>query len=556
MIDFVISSKASKSSRVDFINSYNYRKFKNVSEPAGQTDLVIGILSDYTVQPVCQSIELALSSVNIKAKFVIFQIESIIQILQAKNNDLYSADLDVLVIYPDFLKILNFNHSKNSYKTNHNFFVSQLLDGIKQFKSQSRAKILLHNSPYYGGHIDSSEIDLLNKQLNDFHIEGVYIVELNLLSSLKADLSDERLLRDFRISIRPEHLVSYAGFLLKSFRNALNMIIKIIIVDLDETLWPGILGESNVDEFVKSISSQSSDLGFELANILKEKKESGTLLAISSKNYDDKVFKVFSKVKNFPLKIEDFVITKINWGAKSENILEILEELKFSSLNALFIDNSKIECAAVKESIPGITVLRIDDQVVKLKQQFNELGYFWPTIQTNEDYLRIHSYKVMQKILSHKDQSSLSDFLSSLNSQITISEISANNISRVEQMFKRTNQFRANGNEYNRDPKNYNQLVYSLKDIYTDYGIIGFLEWQVKENKFLISQWLMSCRVFNRNIEDYVLNFLIENYTKSVIQSILIDYHATDRNQFFLNQLDRLGFRQSGTGAFERLIIR
>jgi FkbH-like protein len=556
MIDFVVSSKASKSGRVDFINSYNYRKFKNVSESAGQTDLVIGILSDYTVQPVCQSIELALSTINIKAKFVIFQIESIIQILQARNSDLYSADLDVLVIYPDFLKILNFNHSKNSYKTNYNFFISQLLDGIKQFKSQRRTKILLHNSPYYGDHADSSEIDLLNKQLNDFHIEGLHIVDLNLLSSLKANLSGERLLRDFRISIRPEHLVSYAGFLLKSFRNALNMTIKIIIVDLDETLWPGILGESNVDEFVKSISSQSSDLGFDLANILKEQKESGTLLAISSKNYDDKVSKVFSEAKNFPLKIEDFVITKVNWDAKSENILKILEELQFSSLNALFIDNSKIECAAVKESIPGIAVLRIDDQVVKLKQQFNELGYFLPTIHTNEDYLRIHSYKVMQKILSHKDQSSLSDFLSSLNSQITISEISAKNISRVEQMFIRTNQFRANGNEYNRDPKNYNQLVYSLSDIYTDYGTIGFLEWQVKENKILISQWLMSCRVFNRNIEDYILNFLIENYTKSDIQSILIDYHATDRNQFFLNQFDRLGFRQSGTGAFERLIIR
>lgn len=556
MIDLVISSKASKSGRVDFINSDNYRKFKNVSEPVGQTDLVIGILSDYTVQPICQSIELALSTINIKAKFVIFQIESIIQILQAKNNDLYSADLDVLVIYPDFLKILNFNHSKNSRKTNYNFFMSQLLDGIKQFKSQRRTKILLHNCPYYGDLADSYKIDLLNKQLNDFHIEGLHIVDLNLLSSLKANISDERLLEDFRISISPEFLVSYAGFLLKSFRNALNMTIKIIIVDLDETLWPGILGESNVDEFVKSISSQSSNMGFDLANILKEQKESGTLLAISSKNYDYKVSQVFREAKNFPLKIEDFVITKVNWGAKSENILEILEELQFSSLNALFIDNSRIECAAVKESIPGIAVLRIDDQVVKLKQQFNELGYFWPTIQTNEDYLRIHSYKVMQKILSHKDQSSLSDFLSSLNSQITISEISANNISRVEQMFIRTNQFRANGNEYHRDPKNYNQLVYSLSDIYTDYGTVGFLEWQVKENEILISQWLMSCRVFNRNIEDYILNFLIENHTNSDIRSILVDYHATDRNQFFLKQLDRLGFRQLGTGAFERLIIR
>jgi FkbH-like protein len=554
MIDFVLSSKATKSGKAEFINFYNYSKFKNVSKPIGPIDLVIGILSDYTVQPICQAIELALSTINIKAKFVIFPIESTIHILQDKNSDLYSADLDILVVYPDFLKFLNFNHLKNGYKSNYKFFTSQLLDGLKSFKSQKRTKVLLHNSPYYGDHADSSEIDLLNNQLNDFHIEGFHIVNLNLLSTLRANLSDERLLKDFRISIRPEHLVSYAGCLLQAIRNALNMTIKIVIVDLDETLWPGILGENNIDDFVKSIGSQSSDLGFDLANILKGQKESGTLLAISSKNYDDKVVKVFIKAKHFPLKIEDFVLRKVNWNAKSENVLEILKELQFSSLNALFIDNSKVECAEVKESIPGIAVLRIDNQVVNLKQQFNELGYFWPTINTKEDYLRIHSYKVMQSISNHKDQSTFSVFLSSLKQQVTISELVDSNISRVKQMFLRTNQFRANSNEYQPDPKGSNQIVYSLTDIYTDYGTIGFLEWQVREDIIFISQWLMSCRVFNRDIEDYILNFLIEKYAKSHVQSIMIDYHDTDRNQFFANQLDKLGFRKSEAGAFERLI--
>ena len=305
---------------------------------------------------------------------------------------------------------------------------------------------------------------------------------------------------------------------------------KMIITDLDNTLWNGILGEDGVD----SIKASSEGRGFHhfiYQTFLKKLKESGTLLSICSKNDKDLVIKAF-KENNFILDLDDFVSIQASYNPKSLQIKELAKALNLGLESFVFIDDNPVEISEVHNALPEVTCILFSSNKEKFFDLFNELSSLFPNSNpTEEDRNRTKFYRSMKKSVEviEGKSSDLSSFLQSLEMKVLFSNKTINNHERAIQLINKTNQFNLNG--IRRNIEEVNEIIRkggflftaSLSDINGEHGeIISLLIDRDNE----VKSFVMSCRVFQRKIEFLFLSVLLDTYFKE----IKLNYIETDRN--------------------------
>lgn len=330
---------------------------------------------------------------------------------------------------------------------------------------------------------------------------------------------------------------------------------KIIITDLDETFWKGVLGEDGL-EGISAETDPSSHIHFIYQGYLKILKERGILLAICSKNDLDLVEEAL-RTKPFLVKHEDFVAIKASYERKSIMIRELSKELNLGLEHFVFIDDNPVEVNEILEYLPEVNTFLFPKDLNGLNKIFTELEVKVATSKiTAEDKNRTKMYKnIVQTSHDLKNEIiDLSDYLQSLKMQVTIHDRSEDDNQRAIQLINKTNQFNLNG--IRRDEKEVLEIIKnggnlfsaSLSDKNGEHGeVISIL---IDSTNTAIS-FVMSCRVFQRDLEYYFLRYLLKNLTPK----LKIIFESTERNKpasMFINKL----FNNSNDDVYELDLVK
>jgi FkbH-like protein len=311
---------------------------------------------------------------------------------------------------------------------------------------------------------------------------------------------------------------------------------KVVITDLDNTLWDGIAGEDGI-EGIKIYGKYR-----ELQESLKKLKESGVLLVACSKNNQDTAMNVIINHPDMVLRIDDFILMKIHWGQKSVSVEETAQELNLGKDSFVFIDDDPRERDAIKVFHPDVTVSEKLDESL------------FGTAVTQEDLLRVQMYKTEKDRQSSKaTMDSMDDWLNSLETVVSVNEMTDINVDRVAQMINKTNQMNLSTRRLTKDEflvwvsKNDAKVwVFNVQDKFGDAGIVGLITAVVEEDSINIVDFILSCRVMNRKVEETMAYVVVDYASKNQIRNIIAKYIQTPRNGPCLTFWKRSGFVQNG----------
>lgn len=293
---------------------------------------------------------------------------------------------------------------------------------------------------------------------------------------------------------------------------------RLLVLDLDNTLWGGVLGEDGIEGI--SIGGDfpgNAYLSFQ--KTLKAFSDRGVALAVCSKNDEDLALKVLSDHEDIVIRPETLVAHRINWKPKWQNIREIAAELDLGLGSVLFIDDNPVEREAVKRNLPMVKVLDLPQDPTGYRDALLNSPYVESLSSGKEDQKRVVSYKARRKIkLEQQAAASVEDFLTSLEMQLHVKRLNSSNLSRAAQLCQKTNQFNTTGRRYTaRDLEDMasegtDVAVIGLQDKYSDLeniGVIILRSDEVLTDIGNIDLFLLSCRVLGRTVESAALTWAL-----------------------------------------------
>jgi len=324
---------------------------------------------------------------------------------------------------------------------------------------------------------------------------------------------------------------------------------KVLVLDLDNTLWGGISGEDGISGILLGREGKGASY-FYFQTALKKIKNTGALLCISSKNNIECVREVFEKHPDIPLKLEDFTVVKANWEPKSQNIIDIAKELNLSTDSFVFVDDNPVERGEVALNVPGITVPEFPDDITSFTSFAESIyrNYFSKLQVTSEDLAKAENYAAEFK--RKENQKSFDDFngfLRSLNIKVELVDNHKDYISRIHQLICKTNQFNLTTLRLSL-PALHRMLVdntfqfylFNISDFYGDSGQAALVIFNNLEAH--IDIFVMSCRVMGRKLENYIIDFVEQDLISKGFTNIHAKYVYTNKSLPVANFYDGLGY--------------
>lgn len=314
---------------------------------------------------------------------------------------------------------------------------------------------------------------------------------------------------------------------------------KVLVVDLDNTLWGGVIGEDGPEGIVLGESLLGACYR-DAQKRIKEIADTGVLLVVVSKNNVSDVDLAFTN-PHMVLKKEDFIYIISNWELKSSNIMKVAEDLNLGLSSFVFLDDNPVECEEVSLRLPDVSVSSFPKDIAELPSTINEIynKYFWCWKGTKEDKEKKAQY--ISEINRKHDRvqyDSMNDYLLSLNIEIRMNEMNEEQIARVVQLINKTNQFNTNtlrfdlnGFKQYIECKNNRVFVANVTDKYGDSGLVAVVMIRCHGKNAVIDNYLMSCRVMGRSIENAIINAIMEKLYSEGIVELESSYVKTEKNK-------------------------
>lgn len=306
---------------------------------------------------------------------------------------------------------------------------------------------------------------------------------------------------------------------------------KVLVLDCDNTLWGGVVGEDGVDGIVISRAHLT------LQRFAIEQQAQGTLVCLASKNAERDVLEVLDRRKDMLLRTEHIVAHRINWKSKPENLASLAEELKLGLDSFAFIDDNPVECAQVKAALPQVVTLQLPPEE-EIPGFLDRLWAFDRLSVTLEDTLRTQMYRENAARQSFESSTTdIADFIASLDLRIDIASPSEDEWPRVAQLTQRTNQF--NFTTIRRTDIDMRALVnagslvlrVNVRDRFGDYGLVGVVVAEVRADSLVVDTLLLSCRVLGRGVEHAMLRRLGEIATQRGLTHVELPFTPTAKNE-------------------------
>ena len=530
----------------------------------------IAILGNYTTQFLAKSIEY--SGLKHSVEFEIYnaeydQIESEIYDL---NSGLYNFSADFVFITISSLKLQSkfYALSAEQKATFCRDYITDLTNLINVLNSRIKTKIIINNLEILNDEVFgnfyakvdqsfTSNVYDLNAGLLQLArtFDNLYLFDLNGLIQyygtrhirdwsqyVNADLHYSL---DFHAAISEKLVAFIAAFL--------GAIKKCVIVDLDNTMWGGIIG----DDGLQGIQIGSLGIGksyTELQKWIKQLKERGIIVAVCSKNTESVAKEPFEKHPEMVLKLDDIAVFIANWENKADNIRAIQQILNIGFDSMVFLDDNPAERSIIRQNLPAVCVPELPEDPALYLDYLKSLHLFETASFSTGDKDRTKQYQEeAQRQQLQFTVTNIEDYLKSLQMEIVIEPFNPIDIPRIAQLTQRSNQFNLRTVRYSEveirdmaaDSSNYFTCSVKLKDKFGDYGLISVLILKrLSDESLFVDTWVMSCRVLKRGVENAVVNYCIALAKNNGFRQLVGEYIATAKNDLVREHYPSLGFAE------------
>jgi FkbH-like protein len=330
---------------------------------------------------------------------------------------------------------------------------------------------------------------------------------------------------------------------------------KVLVLDLDNTLWGGIIGDDGVDKIQIGRETPVAEAYTAFQEYCLSLYKRGILLAVCSKN-NEEIAKQGFEHPDSVLKLEHISCFKANWEPKHENVLAIARELNLGADSFVFVDDNPAERAIVEAQIPGIAVPNVGNEVTRYSAIIEEGRYFEPVSMSAEDLSRTALYKSNSERTNLEAKfANYGEYLDSLEMSAEIGRFKSLYLERIAQLTNKSNQFNLTTRRYTlaelesiMQDDRYIGLYGKLSDRFGDNGLISIVLGRREDDVLHLDLWLMSCRVLKRDVELAMLDALVENAKAANIATLRGYYLPTKKNGMVADHYDKLGFQSETAG--------
>lgn len=508
------------------------------------------ILSTSSLEDVCQCLVNRFQMSEIEVDVSVVSYNKLIGTTDIPKLDLLILALDLHTLFPEFFfELLPIHCSEIEMRCNS---IIETISNLAINFNKKGVKVLINNF-YYPYNLGSSIydfqnsegqmiwIDRLNKKLVDFGELQADSYIFNLQYYLfKYGIDRAFDLKKYYISnqLFDERFYYYLADEYSKFIKALfGPRKKCLIVDLDNTLWGGIIGEDGLDG-IKLGDSYPGNIYRDIQREILQYADQGIILAVNSKNNGADVKEVFDKHPGMVVKWEDFAVKCINWNNKDDNIRTIATELNIALDSLVFIDDDPFEIEMVRQILPEVEAIKLAGEPtenLKIIQNINSLNFL---TYSDEDIRRKSHYQAESRRKEFRTQFPVIEaYYKNLDMEAEIKLCDRDSVNRVAQLTQKTNQFNLTTKRYSAG--NILKLmnsdmhrVYSLRlsDKFGDNGIIGVAIINTNSGSWEIDTFLLSCRVIGRTVEKTFLSYIQREAIKEGVFNIVGHYVSTNKN--------------------------
>lgn len=556
--------------------SYFIAKARSIDGRVFQKKIKVAILSSFTINGLEEAIRVKSAESDITCATYVCGYGQYNQDILDQSSKLYEFSPDITFMIIDTRSVLStlfytpYTIPANDRRTYIDKRVADFVNLVKTFKNRTGSKLVLTNcsiptySPY--GICEVRTEYGLKEMVYDFNARlsdafrsdpQVFLFDFNSFVSKYGEINvlDYRqfLVGDIKVSL--SYIPHLAEELMGYVKANLGVNRKCIVLDLDNTLWGGIIGEDGFDRI--DLSLKPPGMAFmEFQRLLLALYQRGVILAINSRNNEDEALRAIRDHPFMVLREEHFATMKINWSDKISNMKEIAQELNIGLDSIVYFDDDPINRELMSKAIPQIKTVDLPDDPSLYASTLMQINDFNTLVMTNEDRNRGEMYRQEHKRTELKRSSSnLEDFLKQLEIRVTMKKANNFTIPRIAQLTLKTNQFNLTTRRYQEEDvetlaQDHTKLIgcAQTQDKFGDNGITGvyIVNKNHVDKEWFIDTFLLSCRVMGRGIEDAMMGYILSKAKEEGVTKVKAEFIPTKKNKPCEQLLPNFGFKKEG----------
>jgi FkbH-like protein len=537
--------------------------------PAFQVDLV----STFNLEPLQPVLQLALSCLPSRPTICLAPLNSVEAHLAQSSEKNVALPLDARLVIWRVEELLPealypFTHSFSREGQARLEQVRTRVEGVISLHQKSAAGVPLFISTvvvpvHVGNRISAASeraalfgsISSINQKIYELAAakSGVHVLDLNSWAAGEGrGYTDPALDLMARQPLSARGQIAFALFVARSLRRLIVPHRKALAIDLDDTVWGGVIGEEGVAGLVLG-HDFPGNVHLRIQRELLELRHRGIALVMLSKNNESDVRQAFETLPDMLLTWGDFVVHKVNWKPKHENLTDAARDLGLGLNSFAFFDDSDYEREQMRQLLPDVLILNDSSDPLRNLRALWETDAFDSLVVTEEDLQRHHDYKIRdtRDIRAHRDDLEL--FLQSLEMKATIEPIGPHNLDRVVTLLAKTNQFNLTTRRHTRAQVQVMlnlpgsiALALRLRDKFGDQGLVALLlATPAREDKtLLIDSLLVSCRALGRGVEKTLWAAMLDRADEQGFERLEAEYRPTARNGLAAGFYPELGLEQ------------
>ena len=543
---------------------------KNIDDLKSDKNLKVAILSSFTLNGLSETLHVKCSDLGIRYQSYVSGYNQYNQEILNSKSKLYNFSPDVTFLIIDVRNFLG-----NSFHSAHNISdderkvlakekINDLENLVQTFEKNSKSKLVITtlNVPSYspngiietklefGFHEMIEEVNTSLRQISKKHV-SLYVYDFRKFISKfgENNVFDNRQfhLGDIQIAF------NFIPFLANDFMSYIKPMCgtnrKCIVLDLDNTLWGGIVGEDGFDG-IELGDTPNGKAFVEFQKELLSLWNQGIILAINSKNNLEDAMKVISEHPNMILREKHFANIQINWDDKAVNLQKIVDEINIGLNSIVFFDDDKINCERIKQEFPEVLTVNLFGDPSQFSTILKELNDFNVLQRTAEDKKRGEMYSQQRERKNlERNVSNLDDFLNELDIRVKIKKSNDFLIPRISQLTLKTNQFNLTTRRYQEEEirnlsndTNFSVGCAQVLDKFGDNGVTGVYIVKKNETYWTIDTFLLSCRIMGRGVENAILSQILKEAKLNGVEELRAEFIPTPKNKPAENFLADYGF--------------
>jgi FkbH-like protein len=556
--------------------SYFIAKARSIDGRSFQKKIKVAILSSFTINGLEEALRVKCAESDITCATYLCGYGQYNQDILDQSSKLYEFSPDITFMIIDTRSVLStlfytpYTIPANDRRTYIDKRVADFVNLVKTFKNRTGSKLILTNcsiptySPY--GICEVRTEYGLKEMVYDFNARlsdafrsdpQVFLFDFNSFVAKYGEINvlDYRqfLVGDIKVSL--SYIPHLAEELMGYVKASLGVNRKCIVLDLDNTLLGGIIGEDGFDRI--DLSLKPPGMAFmEFQRVLLALYQRGVILAINSRNNEDEALRAIRDHPFMVLREEHFATMKINWSDKISNMKEIAQELNIGLDSIVYFDDDPINRELMSKAIPQIKTIDLPDDPSLYASTLMQINDFNTLVMTNEDRKRGEMYREEHKRTELKRSSSnLEDFLKQLEIRVTMKKANNFTIPRIAQLTLKTNQFNLTTRRYQEEDvetlaQDHTKLIgcAQTQDKFGDNGITGvyIVNKNHLDKEWFIDTFLLSCRVMGRGIEDAMMGYILSKAKEEGVIKVKAEFIPTKKNKPCEQLLPNFGFKKEG----------